>query len=363
VPDRAAFPDLVVRTDDLAPFLRLALHDATVPSAPVGSIDQVLIEAVVTPELAQRYRARFLVRHYSRRELEIRFPGPLERLQPEFYIDGRRLNQATLLAGDASVVQLAWPPGARADAAILEIRYQAPTERAAASDIWRTALRPPILGSDLVAGRIHWLVHLPPDWIAIAQEGCFSVDPEWTWGGGLFVPQDNVGGIERWPGDLDAGQAPWSHALAAESAIDTLAAWSPALQPIRLLHLTRPIWLLSCSLILVVAGLLLISFPLPRYVFWPILGVIGLFGLATEVWQPRLVAAVIYGSEPGILVLGLLVAVQWILRRRYQRQVVFLPSFTRLNTGSSHNQRHSSLHKRREPSTVDVLPKKESSVK
>ena len=52
---------------------------------------------------------------------------------------------------------------------------------------------------------------------------------------------------------------------------------------------------------------------------------------------------------------------QWMLQRRYHRQVIFMPGFTRLKPGSS-LQRTGSRNVPRGQSTVDEPPKRGSSV-
>jgi hypothetical protein len=89
---------------------------------------------------------------------------------------------------------------------------------------------------------------------------------------------------------------------------------------------------------------------------------------------PSLLGAVIYGCEPGLLVVFLVVLLQWALHQRYRRQVVFMPGFSRRKTGSSLTQSRDPSRpgsqpptrpapgaagepaRRREPSTVDVPP-------
>jgi hypothetical protein len=71
------------------------------------------------------------------------------------------------------------------------------------------------------------------------------------------------------------------------------------------------------------------------------------------VW-PTLLAAVVYGCEPGAVVLVLFAGIQWLLHERYRRRVVFLPSFSRARTGSSNVRNGSSARPRGEPSTVDA---------
>jgi hypothetical protein len=77
-------------------------------------------------------------------------------------------------------------------------------------------------------------------------------------------------------------------------------------------------------------------------------------GAATLVW-PGVLAEVAYGCEPGAAVLLIVLAAQWVAHARYRRQVVFLPSFTRVKAGSS-LVRGTVSRPRGEPSTVDAMP-------
>jgi hypothetical protein len=54
-------------------------------------------------------------------------------------------------------------------------------------------------------------------------------------------------------------------------------------------------------------------------------------------------------------VLLIVIVVQWLLQRRYRRQLIFMPGFSRVAPGSS-IVRGGSSHRRRDPSTVDAPP-------
>jgi hypothetical protein len=76
---------------------------------------------------------------------------------------------------------------------------------------------------------------------------------------------------------------------------------------------------------------------------------------------PSALGAVIYGCEPGLVVVLLVAAVQWALHQRYRRQLVFMPGFSRRKPGSSLTQPRepgrTGSHpptRPREPSTVDA---------
>jgi hypothetical protein len=71
---------------------------------------------------------------------------------------------------------------------------------------------------------------------------------------------------------------------------------------------------------------------------------------------PRSLPAVVFGCLPGLAVLVLALGMQWLLQRRYRRQVVFMPAFTRVVPGSSVLRGTGSSRQRHEPSTVDAPP-------
>src|SRR5581483_3142440 len=91
--------------------------------------------------------------------------------------------------------------------------------------------------------------------------------------------------------------------------------------------------------------------------FWPVLALVTLsIAVAAMIW-PTLLCAIVYGCEPGAVVLLIFIGVQWLMHQHYRRQIVFLPSFSRSRTGSS-LIRKSPSHRPQvsEPSTVDAPP-------
>ena len=102
-----------------------------------------------------------------------------------------------------------------------------------------------------------------------------------------------------------------------------------------------------------------------RFLFWSLLITLAAVTAAGLLFWPSGLGAVIYGCEPGLLVVLLVVAVQWALHQRYRRQVVFMPGFSRRKPGSSLSQprepsraggSHPPSRPRGEPSTVDAPP-------
>jgi hypothetical protein len=174
-----------------------------------------------------------------------------------------------------------------------------------------------------------------------------SADPEESWGllGWLPgpVPSASEDKLERWLND-GAGD---------DSRIPSLVCTSDAVAPLRLLRLPRQLWLLACSGVVLLFGLGLVFAPPSHSVFWLSAGLLLAAVLGLAFLWPAALPMVLYGCQPGVVVLAFLVGVQWLLHRRYRRQVVFLPGFKRLKSGSS-LLRGSSHKRNREPSTVDA---------
>ena len=62
----------------------------------------------------------------------------------------------------------------------------------------------------------------------------------------------------------------------------------------------------------------------------------------------------VYGAQPGIAAVLLVLAGIWMVQERYRRQVVFIPGFTRLKPGSSLVRTGKSSKRPRETSTIDA---------
>ena len=117
-----------------------------------------------------------------------------------------------------------------------------------------------------------------------------------------------------------------------------------------IVHLPKMTWLALCSVLLLIVGLALQLLPLPRAIFWAVLfglgGALLAGGFLWPAWVPLL-----FGVQPGAVVLGLILVVRWVVREHYRRQVVFMPGFTRLKPGSSLLQ---PAPRPREASTIDA---------
>jgi hypothetical protein len=169
--------------------------------------------------------------------------------------------------------------------------------------------------------------------------------PEFRWGlrGGLLAPEPEAPAeLEDWP------DGPWP-ALAAPR----LAFSSPSLAPVRMLLVPWQAWLLACSGAVLLAGLALAFLPVPRLVFWLLLILLAAAALTVRSLWPLLFPMVVYGMQPGVVVLAVVLGAHWLLQARYRRQLVYMPGFARMKPGSSVT-RASAPSRPREASTVDA---------
>jgi hypothetical protein len=229
---------------------------------------------------------------------------------------------------------------------ILELEYKVPAGES--GRLWQATLQPPRFHGEVLTGSVRWQVELPREPVAVVLGENAHLDYRWTLQGWLLAPETQVTSA-----DLESWLSGKESTGTGESGDVALTFWRNGTSPAYLLHMPRPIWLLICSALVLGIGLGLYLLP------WGRLGVglagfaISLAVLAVALWWPAALPPLLFGSQPGLVVLVLLLGAQWLVQERYRRQVVFLPGFTRLQ--------HSSLvqgqgRKPREPSTIDSPP-------
>jgi hypothetical protein len=366
VPGRQGLPELVLRGLEKDMPLVLVRRPAERSSLATVLIQRALIRAVNSPEGGQTYRARFRVSRWSAQTLELELPAGASELGVNVGQVGvqprKQVADKTGDKGGPDVYLLNIAPDTSSTPVILEIVYHIKPNGAASAGSesyawlgkWRTALQPPVLRGAVYLGRVRWQVELPSSRVILDPGNEAVVEQEWGLRGWLLAPQAALGSA-----DLDEWLTEAKGVGAAEDNIPSLVCWQGHPQPLHLVHLPQKPWLLGCSLLFLALGLGINFMPLPRGPFrilcWSAAVVLGLAAaLAALVW-PNVIPAILYGCEPGIVILVLVLAVQWMLQRRYRRQLVFMPGFTRLKPGSS-LVRAGSSNRPREPSTVDVPP-------
>jgi hypothetical protein len=343
VPGRGDLPIRVFQSGGL--FAPLTLRLAPAPAAlPNVIVERALIQVTVDDEGTEQYRARFLVSRLNSTTIDVRLPIPLKNLDPKFILDGKEVSWRP---GDAGgiVAQLELDVGPYARAVVFEVAYQLPRGQSAMGP-WQSSWQPPVLDGQVLLGKVLWQVTLPASVLAVSARGEATTEQRWAWRGWLpaLVPAVSGSELEQW---ITGQEGP-------EGATEaSLVSGSNSLEPLRVFRVSRALWLLVCSGIFLLAGLGLYAWP-PRPSAGVALLVLFLAALGATGWfWPEILPAVFQGVLPGLALLGALLALQWMVHQRYRRQLVFMPGFKRVKTGSS-LLRPNSLNRHREPSTVDV---------
>src|SRR5205085_12117469 len=139
-------------------------------------------------------------------------------------------------------------------------------------------------------------------------------------------PTQSTGQLEEWLTGQEQAEA---------GADASLVSGAATLEPLRVFRVWRALWFMLCSGAVLLAGLGLYLFP-PSSRGWLAFLVVFLGSLAAVGWfWPAVLPAVFYGAAPGVVFLGGMLLLQWLLHERYRRQLVFMPGFTRVKAGSS----------------------------
>jgi hypothetical protein len=361
-PDRDSLPALVLRSGALQAPLRLKQRAAT--ALPTVAVDRVLVQATVGDGGHQGYRARFLIAKVSARYLDIELPGPPAGLNLELLLDGKRAGSLQTVDDDGNeaengrIVRLPIEPELyRRKVVVLDLRYQMSPTRGDSGSRWQARFSPPRLRGNVFAGRVRWQVGLPTDRVPLYATGQTLVEQRWGLRGWLPGPRAAVSSLdlERWfTGNPDLRLAGNENAAEVGSRNSELVCWQAELAPLLLLHVSEQTWLLTCSAVVLIAGIgLYFASAMPR-LFGACVSLLCLVLVIVGIFWPSILPAVIYGAQPGLAVLLLVIGYLWWRQNSYRRQVVFMPGFSRLSGGSSVMRTGSSQRHRGEPSTVDA---------
>jgi hypothetical protein len=395
VGDRDVLPALSLRgrRPDQPPVLRVSEPPVAPPAAVL--VERALVQVRVAEGGSQSYRVRLLLNHVYAPHLDVQLPAAVARLNFKAFLlgDGRGEEEATWQAVDDSssaaeagrVVRLPIPSAFARQPLVLDLTCELPAGRAPDSGPLLTTLVPPALRGDVGRFPVRYQVRLPAGWVPLMPEDGLGTEQRWGWRGWLLgpLPSQSSSDLERWLfGGFEArfGRATGPGSDAASQVDDadpaTLVCARSSLAAVRLVHFPLPVWLAVCSLTVLAVAFLLYVLALavrrpaaegaaaavgwlPRALFWPLAGGLGFAVVLAALFWPGVLGPVLYGAEPGALVLAAVLAAQWGWQQRYRRQVVFLPGFTRVKQGSSLVRNGSSnpaSRPRGEPSTVDAPP-------
>ena len=326
VPGSDVLPALVVHGAGLDMPLALRLLEPT--ATPLASLvcDRALVEVSIDEEGTHRYRARYLVSKLNARHLDIEFPIPAANCLLKVWLDKKKINHWEPWESAPNVAQIPVQPKLYHQPIVLEFDYQLPASFTESNRFWHTTLYAPQFRGDVFLGRVRWQVGVPFSWVALAPSD--KMDYRWGMRGWLVGPEPSMSSTNLESGftERDGLEPPMAVSLTLTRASqDNVQLWHPA----------RQTWLLLCSGLLLAVGLALYLLPLPRTLLW--LAVLGLATgvLAAGLLWPGLIPALVYGCEPGALVLIVLVGIQWMLQKTYRRRLVFMPGFNRRKANSS----------------------------
>ncbi|MFL5340201.1 MAG: hypothetical protein ACJ8F7_08610, partial [Gemmataceae bacterium] len=307
----------------------------------------------------------FLFGRWAAGTLEFELPAPPAAIGLRLRLGKKLLDQvqvfdesgATASANTGRVVRVSLQ-GIADSVFELTLEYHLPTARQAgqAGSGWTWTFSPPRLRGPVLVRDVRWYVELPGDGVILSWDAEPAVHQKW--GRRRLLPALRP----AWTG---ANLESWFHGgMKTEDAADDFlpettgpegvaVARADSLTPLRLSHIPRTGWILACSLAVLAIGIAVAALRRVPLLFWLVVAALPLALGAGAVMWPQPVALALAAAPPGLIVLGVMLLVQWLLRSRYRRRVVFMPGFTRVpDVGSARSHVGSSL-RRREPSTVD----------
>jgi hypothetical protein len=339
VAERDSLPALVLQGTGVVLPLRLRLHEPGQSETAAVIFDRGLIQVILEADGSHYYRARFLIRKLNARNLDIELP-PAASVQ-SVKLDNHTLHYQ-LLEGDRTGLRLTVDPELFSNPVILDLEYKM---AGVDEPLWQSTIHPPHFHNDAIVGRLRWQVTVPAGQVAIGLGSKTQAEFHWGVRDWLLSPEPGATAeeLERWLG----GSGP-----PGPFPAPSLIFWRTSLEPFGVWRVPRQAWFLICSGLVLAVGLGLAFIPLARYSRWLLLLLVGLMVITAGLMWPQLLAPVVYGCQPGLLVLLVVLSLHWLVQERYRRQVVFMPGFTRMQSNSS-LLRAGQGNRPREPSTVD----------
>jgi hypothetical protein len=337
-------PALVLRGE--GPRLPLTLQLDEVPGSGVAALlcERALIQ--VTPDDdGLLCRARYFVDRVNADAVDVAFPIKVAELRLRVHGGDRELVWESLKDDKAIRIPLR---GLAAPPWVLEIEYRLPAATQEARAVGVATLVPPVF-RDAVRPRLRWQLNLGPDTVAVPLTAGARPDFRWGWHRGLLAVEPGLSAAELEGWLLGNGGA-------ADARTANLSFWPAGPEPQRVLQQPLLPWVVLVSGSLVVLFLILYALRLSRMMLVALLALAALAGLVVALIWPALLPVLFMGAQPALAVVGLLLTIIWLLRERERRQLVFIPSFTRLKTASSLVRTNKPSKRPREASTVDAPP-------
>jgi hypothetical protein len=316
-PDRDTLPALSLAASGAEVPLILEVREVENPAAVAVWVERGLIQAWAAGDGAIDYRARFLVRRWLAPSVEVRLPGPLAGPNPEFRLDGLKVNATPV--PDAGGVERAFriPLPAPGKAVAVEVRYQLP---AAPGRVAEAVYLPPLLPTAAFTGPVRWQVTLPTGAVPLLTGGG-TAEFRWRLGttGLAPLPLAPAEGMERW---FQTGEEPIGEANA-----EAITARQASPGPVRLYRVPRTGFVILCSVVVFI--LVLVLSRLPGWAVGPVVAVVGGAVGVAAVMLPHPAAHVAGAAQPGLAGAALVLLGLALARLSYRRRVTRLPGFAR----------------------------------
>lgn len=310
-------------------------------------IDRALAEVRFNSDGSQFCRMRYWIRKVHVAFIDVELPAPQSRLlEPPSFKLGKLTLSAIALDATEKIVRLNLPPDAFPGKGLFEISYTIPASAVEKAGLVLTTLPSPIIQGDPAIGQTRWQLTTATPMIAATFGSRVRPDIHWTMQGWLLTPEPNLtsADAEHWLTGVDPEQP---GDLVVMSFMQTTAT------PMLVLHMPRAAWLLSCSGMFVLIVLGAYAAPISRLTFWTILLAIAVLGLSFAFRFPGFIPALLFGIQPGVVVVGLFAGFHWVMQERYRRHLLFLPGFSRGKQGSTMS-RPNTAKRPREASTLDA---------
>jgi hypothetical protein len=336
VAERDRLPILVLRSTRPLSTLALTLQTEANPSRVL--VDRALVRVELTPDGTQEYRVRYRLVRLSEPSLDLELPGATTSLGLQVQLDGKGVEPLPLVADrpelKGRLVRLKLAPEMLREGSILEVTYQLSGEMMPAQ-LLSTPLQLPRIRDESLEFPTRWHIQIPEKRVILRPEPGGPAPRLWRRVGWLFQPtlQVTPAELEQWL--TDATPAAVGEEADEGAATPTLVLWRGSETVLSVSLVPRQGWLIGCSATLVLLALfvmrLLWGHPegAASPWLWPVLLTLLTLALGLAVFFPHLGVQVLYGIQPAVVVLAVLVPVGWFLAERQRRQVVFLANFRR----------------------------------
>jgi hypothetical protein len=346
VKDQNVLPSLVLRGDGTRLPLMLRLDENRLEDAPALVCDRALIQATAAEDQSLVCRARYFVSRVNAETVGVEFPAPLKECRPVIRQNGYTVSWEPGPTGNVARVPVKGLNGGQP--AILDIEYKLPSFTQDSRWLGLATLYPPKFRETIEVLNTRWQYSLSTlsAVIAFPVSAGTTADTRWGLHGWLVFPEPSTSSteLETWLTGREGVDVPW---------LVTVSFAHNAEEPQRVLHQPRLRWVIFCSgmVVLMSLGAYFLKPSWAVLVCGGGLLVLALLGLGLAL--PAMFAAVLYGVQPGLLVILLMTGIVWLWQERFRRQIVFIPGFARIKGGSSLT-RGSSGKRPRELSTIDA---------